>query len=165
MDMMCNKLKHNQNRLVPVVGMSNGELVIGLSIYEIERGGMLRPNRIIHSEREAFSFSTEIRRLLADAYLTAHEIGQYVENLPGPRQEPAPQSAPTGRLELIERVARLPSHVFVFEARKHMPIWDFDGTKLTIGGRGGPVSYLAEPVRMIVEFQGDGVTRQFKVPL
>ena len=157
---ICNKLKHNQNRMVFVAVRYEFGIAPGYAVCEFYNGA-LKPNREIHKDQQAFSFNTNIRRLLANAYLIA-------ASLIGPLQEKAdfsgdsPELKANGRTEaLLQRVSRIPPIGFPDEKSRAISHFSFDGKTLHIrrsGSQNVPVGRMTQSQSVC---EGDGETKTF----
>jgi hypothetical protein len=161
-DLICNKLKHNQSRLVAVEAVGTFVFALGYGVYSHDKGGVLRPNPEIHSARRAFSFATDIRLVLVNAYLVAAAIADAIfSSKDGELAEPkaVPQSE---KLKvLLARVAALPIYGFPWEAQKFMPVFDFDGAELRMRDHGGNFSAVPGQHHINTHISGDGATTSF----
>ena len=163
-DLVCNKLKHNQNRLIAVEAFGALARVLGYSVYSFDRKGALCPNPEIHSDRRAFSFATDIRLILANTYFLASAVGEIITmNRNGVRSPPAKFEKSQALQDLLMRVSALPTTGFDWEAKKFMPHFGFDESVLEIKARGGEFTRLPGQNRVAVRFEGDGITREFRL--
>lgn len=153
-DLVCNRIKHNQNFLVPVQGVTpDGRVVIGFALYEITHEGLQRPNKNLHATRPAFSFAVEIRRVLTAAYLIGQSVGDFIARQ-GPVKDTLdaePNDAGDERFSLLKRVAELPVDAFPWESSSEMPDWNASGDELRIGAQGGMVRPTPNSIRMTVK--------------
>lgn len=164
-DVICNKLKHEQNRMVPVASYWQTGTVLGYCVCTTDASDTLGPSRIIHRDRRGFSFGVDIRRVLADVYCIAAKVGRFIDKLEAPKSEVVINgNEGIKRLELLSRVEFLPTHVFRFERSGHMPIWKIKDQGLLIGSQGGDVIRAPISATMMTTFAGDGVIRKFEVP-
>lgn len=162
-DQVCNKLKHNQNRLIPTMARTPFDVVLGYTVCEIHRGVTLQPSSTIHAERRAFSFACDIRQLLADVFIIGGKIGRLIESR-GDIRDTQCTPTPSSRFALFRAIQTLPTVIFPFERSAHMPLWQIDGSTLTIKRIGGQLRYPLGTVTMATMFRGDGVIRSFAVP-
>lgn len=164
-DVICNKLKHEQNRLVPLGCYSQMGSVAGYAVCAIDSSDTLGPNRAIHRDRRGFSFVTDIRRAMVDIYCVGAKVGIFIDKLGAPTSEMIIRSNEDARrLELLRRVEFLPIRVFPFERSGHMPVWKIENQCLLIGSQGGEVIKDQSSSTMRTIFAGDGVIRKFELP-
>jgi hypothetical protein len=159
---LCNKLKHNHNRLHYVEAQSQLFAVQGFAFYRIHNG-VLEPNPEVHRGRGAMSFNVELRKLLAGIYLYSYECGKKIAALPGDRSKISTAPDPNS-IALLDRVTNLPCFAMPFESKRHMPVLSFDGHQLSVSLSDGQIFPVSTSTKMMANFIGDGTTKSFKVP-
>ena len=151
-DLMCNKIKHNQNFLVPAVGlMPDGTSVLGFSLYEIAVDGTQRPNQILHTKRDAFSFVSAIKRAITAAYLIGDNVSRFIagQGSINPDRISWRDENEHSRFALLRALCALPVAVFPWENEWDMPRWTMTDGSLEIAPHGGNV--LRNPsIRMTI---------------
>lgn len=156
-DQVNNFMKHNQNFLVSILGITPiGKRIHGFAVYETTAQGLQRPNPIIHKERRIFSFNNAIRETLTAAYIIGNNVGKFVEqsfitNLM-PQQDQAISIEEKHRFDLLKRVADLQIDVFPDEGHYTMPHWFFDHDKIEIRRAGGAALPATPDMKIIVPF-------------
>jgi hypothetical protein len=152
-DLICNKMKHNQNFLVPAQGVApDGRVVIGFALYEITHEGLQRPNKNLHATRPAFSFAIEVRRALTAAYLVGQSVGEFIAKQ-GPMKQVLEAEAndlSADRYLLLKRVAKLPMDVFPWESSSDMPDWNTAGDELRLAAHGGAIRPTPDAIKMTI---------------
>ena len=166
-DVICNKLKHNQNFLAPVTATANdGRIAYGFSVYSIDAKGEQHPNPEIHKQAEAFSLPLEIRRTIVDCYVISERVSEFVEQYGSinlySMETPALEDGQ--RLDLFKRVSELPKTCFPFE-KGPFPVVGVEGSELTIRPSGGDAERLPHNVTMVVSGTPYLGALKIKVPL
>jgi hypothetical protein len=160
-DKVCNVLKHNQNRMIIVGARCPLWNVLGYAVMAHDSNGVLRPNPNIHSDTQrAFSFSADVRRVLANSYLIGAAVGAMIRSYGKPFGDKRPSVAGKAR-QLIERVSALPKNMFPWERSQDMAVIKFDGDTLEVRDRGGDGLIFQGTHTVSQTIQGDGATNKF----
>jgi len=163
-DMICNKLKHEHNRMIRVSIEHNLGRVDGYSVCAFDSDSTLRPNQNIHSYSEVFSYSLDMKRIMANIYIICDSISQEIERIGYSYYSVKRQIDFSGSktIEVIRRVSQLSPLVFMDEGERQMPIFKFDEETLKIERRGGfCIHPISGSVSVTSSFTGDGTTRSY----
>lgn len=164
-DMICNKLKHEHNRLIPVSVEHMMGWIEGYSVCAVDNDGTLKPNRFIHDDTQAFSYNVDIRRIVANIYLIGESLGHQIRKLTQSKlrlNDDEPEVSRDLPL-MLEKISSMPIFVFPKEKAKHMPIFSFDGDRLTIDRSAGKILTPVGWTRISARFTGDGFTKAFHI--
>lgn len=169
-DIVCNKLKHEQNDLLFVEFFyDTGNIAYGYRVVKFV-GDACQPNSDVHKSQQAFSIPLDIKRTLAHVYLIAQRLGEALDGYPDFVADYNSESLsgtkmdPSSLIELLKRVAALPQTGFPDETPANCPDVLFSDGELKIRksrvtmsprGRSGVVRNL---------WSGNGVTRSFQMP-
>lgn len=162
-DIICNKLKHEQNQMVSVNFKFKYAQVPGVSVCAFDGDGALSPNPDIHAEREAFSLFTEI----ADIFATLYALGEIVQhNVVAPLipRLTDDEVLPTQDLiELFKELIRIPRIGFPDHGAKHSSRFIVDDNRLVIRRGMEALTSAGPPITISSIGSGDGVTRNFHI--
>jgi hypothetical protein len=168
---LVNAVKHNQGRLRGVLIYDDHVVVPGFYV-ETAPDGIVGPDKNIHDGGEtAISFYRDIRYHYAEFYLVSDAlacavsaiIGESAEDIAEDKEEPID-------IGVAERIVALPETCFLNEVGKHEPLLrifhgDRGAPEIVIGH--GPPSWRFKALldfEIHVQFEGDGVTKSFKLP-
>lgn len=164
-DIVCNKIKHNQNRICFVGLKYNLASVPAFTVSNFSEDGTLRPNPEIHRNQETFSYLTEIQNVFGDVYLCADLCAQAFERLDFPRRDEIKPAEPGNDFVMVlDRLGKLPRLGTPDEDRARLTKIDFDGETLVV--RRGDIEAvpLRGKVQVLSVFSGDGATSSFQFP-
>ncbi|WP_137045633.1 hypothetical protein [Pseudolabrys sp. FHR47] len=161
----CNKMKHAHAYLGFVEARYQFAKIPGYSVFSLTEPDTLGPEKNIHQQREAFSFSIELRKIVSNVYLLADEVTQEII-----KHATLSHTEPDNKIsdrtsDILRRVNDLPRLAFPSERPAHMPIYHFDGTTLEIDDKGGEIHHASGNSTISASHVGDGVTKRFRVPI
>jgi hypothetical protein len=168
-DIICNKLKHEQNELLFIEFFyDSGNIAYGYRVVKFVGEGC-EPNGDIHKSQQAFSIPLDIKRILAHIYLIAQRLGEALDHHPDFSVDyskvlyPGTNLDPSALIGLLIRVDALTPTGFLDEVAANCPDVMFGDGRLKIRksratmsprGRSGTVRNL---------WSGNGVTRSFQM--
>jgi hypothetical protein len=165
-DIITNKLKHDQNRIVPAgIEFSLGD-AYGYAVCSFNHEGTLGPNPDVHIDESVFMFGIDLRKVLAQLYLIAALVGEKMRVLHAGHLTGGTQQSETSRgtEELLVRIDALPVVQAPRYSTAHVPIFQFDGEALVIALSGGRANSLGKAIREWLVYVADGATRSFNIP-
>ena len=172
---IVNHIKHEQGRLRPIVFFKDKLILPGYFIENVNREGEAGPVEKIHpGGNTAFSFARDLRYNFFYFHAVAKHLGDTIINIVGSRYTPNPQeNLTTDRkvLEVASAISGLPLFFYPDEISKPVPSviinQNSDGQStitLMYPNNVVRVPKLPSKMKVMVGFQGDGVTRSFRFP-
>lgn len=160
---ICNKIKHEHNVLVGVEGTYTFGTVIGYAVCHY-RNECLKPNPLIHSDQEAFSFGNDLRMILSQLYLLSSTISKELERIS------SNNLANFSNLKLerehvafLERVTKFMPLTFHDQTSKNTALFHFDKKSLKIFDKDGTIVPSGRAKQFKTIFSGDGYTKSFHI--
>jgi len=158
---VCNRLKHNHNLLVPVEGYYQFGIVRGYGVCHYVNDCIIH-NENIHPDKIPFSFGTDLRRILAHIYLAADwcttQIKMTIPNSNASFQISPPRPEDEAFLQSVSSFMPLTFHHS--NRSTNMPIFKYENQRLTICNTGGSIIPTGSGVISTI-INGDGRTRTF----
>jgi hypothetical protein len=161
--LICNRLKHNTNVLVPVTVkyLPFGPTVVGFGVCSFQRD-VLAPNRQVHPNKKALGYPAELHQLASDvlhADVLAGTLCRAAEEEP---TMPLAPGAPAGTLPLGAAFARIACLTPIGMGEKRtQEVIELGAHSMSVGRRFLRLpSYSGEAQ---VSFPGDGITNSFEI--
>lgn len=169
---IVNRMKHSHARLCTIVFHGNGPRIVGYFLEGVDKRGSLGPDPVLHPGNTAISLHRDLRLHLFRLYM----IGHYLKTAVLKDLEMLHHTSLDGALKaedsservvgVATRVFQLPPTVFPDEVPKPMPYISYsrsDG-ELTLEFPGSGARTFPGNMQVQVLFNGDGVTRSFRLP-
>ena len=165
---ICNKLKHNHNRMNFVLLRYSIGSAAGFSVMHNNRGTW-KPNIEIHKKCQYYSFNIDIRRIMAEVYLLGYECGIFINNIAqtqGGLSETLLHNfqLPDRYIPILSKISTLPTLPFPPESLIPIPLFRYNQECLKVSYDGGnliPVGSLQAEIE--VRYAGDGVSNSFAI--
>jgi hypothetical protein len=162
-DIICNKLKHNQHRLIQVSAKHLQGRVEGYMVVYVSTEEVVVPNADIHKDREALSFNLDVRKVMANIYLISQEI-QIISATATDASTKTTGGFDADTESALTRLSALPNFVFPGETVRHMPVFEYQDGILRVDDRGGPVRHSFSTHQFRTRYISDGYTQVYRVP-
>ena len=156
-DIICNKLKHEQNRMGFVGIKYKYAFVPAFSVLRFDSNGALVPNFDIHSRQESFSFLVDIKQIFGDIYFVSSVAAKIFENLDFERKNQVDIKKDYGKITgIITKISNLPLLCVPDQDNRNLTDIKFDGKTLIIErGKIAPFP-TGRLERFVGIFSGDG---------
>lgn len=160
---MCNAIKHNHNSLVNVQAIYRFGSVVGYALCRTE-GDKIRPNPNVHKAQEAFAFGSDLRKILAHAYLIADAVNNEFQRLLGTVELVDVSRFPGADYGLLNQVANFMPLSFHDQRSEHTATFNIAEGSLTISDAGGLIlPHGGTDASVSSVYSGDGFARSFHI--
>lgn len=171
---IVNHIKHEQGRLRAIIFFNDYSVLPGYFVENVVDETTLGPHNSIHRGNTAFSFARDLRYHLFNFYKVGEELGDTIWKIVGSGVEsqlmeidsPNPQQL----FKVTRFISELPLLFYPDEIAKPVPSIGFSESDsgeiitLTYPDKTVKVPKLPKPMKVVVEYIGDSVTRTYKLP-
>jgi hypothetical protein len=168
-----NYIKHHQGRLRSLAFYDSMNFFPGYYIEGLVEPGMVGPVPEIHpGGNSAFSYARDLRFHIVNVYGVSRHLFNFINDLGGlldPNLLPvelSPAISSANWVSTLRRIASLAPVCYPDEMRKPFPGVTFgeDNVKIRFPDNATERRSLSNGIRVTSSFEGDGVTRTFKLP-
>ena len=164
-----NFIKHHQGRLRMIAFYDSKNFYPGYYVEGLVSPGVLGPAPLIHpNSNTAFSYSRDLRFHISNLFGVSRHLSTTIRDLGAFLDPIVPSTSPTHDqwLRVLGRIADLSQMCFPDEVKKPFPTIKITGDELLIKFPDNSClrSSFHEGIKVMGSFEGDGVTKTFKLP-